>query len=138
MAGRTISFHASEELAGRLEHAARVEDRSPSQIASAALDLYLRLPPEAHSALRHVHALGTDEDRHQAIRSVARVLINAQYDLAVRQMGIELRERGIAVPDSEEELLAEAVRMTSRPKPPVPRSAGERQPRTRPRTRKTR
>jgi hypothetical protein len=126
MAGKTISMHASEEAARRLDHICRMEARSPSQVASAALDFYLRLPPEAHTALRHLHALGSEDERAETFRGLSRMLFNAQYEIAVRQMGEELRARGDQGPQAEEEMLAEGVRLTAREKPPTPRSTSKR------------
>lgn len=111
MAGRTISMHTSEETARRMEQLSRVEERSPSQIASAALNLYLQLPSEAHGALRYMQAMGSDEDISRAMRAIARLLLNAQYDVAVRQIGRALEGR--PVPETEDEMLAEAERLLS-------------------------
>lgn len=108
MAARTISFHASSETARMVEHLSRIEDRTPSQIAAAALALYLRLPSEAHSALRHVQALGGEDDVRALMRGITRLLLNAQYDVAVRRMGEDLHEQGRPVPETEEEMLEEA------------------------------
>lgn len=102
MPGKTISMHASGETAQLLEYLARIEDRSPSQIAAAALAFYLRLPPEAHAALRHVQALGTDEDARRVARGITRLLLNAQYDIAVGRLGRELGEQGGPVPETDE------------------------------------
>jgi hypothetical protein len=123
MPGKTISMHASGETAQLLEYLARVEDRSPSQIAAAALAFYLRLPPEAHAALRHVQALGTTDDARQVVRGITRLLLNAQYEIAVGQLGRELGEPG---PDTEEAMLDEAARLVAG-QDPVP--APSRQPR---------
>lgn len=108
MAARTISLHASGETARMVEHISRVEDRSPSQIAAAALAFYLRLPSEAHSALRHVQALGGEEDVRRLMDGVTRLLLNAQYDIAVRRMGEDLQKQGVPIPETEEEMLEEA------------------------------
>ena len=113
MAGRTISMHASEDVARRVEYLSRVEDRSPSQIAAAALRLYVEMPPEAHAALRHVQGLGSEEDLRRLMSRMARLLLNEQYEVAVRQMGREL-DAGEAGSGSEEELLAEGARLTAR------------------------
>lgn len=113
MPGKTISMHASGETAQLLEHLARVEDRSPSQIAAAALAFYLRLPPEAHAALRHVQALGTPDDVGQVMRRITGLLLNAQYDIAVGQLGRELGEQGGPDPETEDEMLDEAARLVA-------------------------
>jgi hypothetical protein len=111
VAGKTISMHASEDTVRRMEHVSRVEDRTPSQIASAALNFYLQLNPEVHSALRYVQALGTADDLTRVNRDIARLLLDAQYQLAVRQMGRTLEGR--PAPETEDELLAEAERLVS-------------------------
>ena len=110
-------MHANADLAHTLELRARMDDRTPSQIASAALGFYLRLPPEAHAALRHVQALGTDDDARRVINQVARLLLNAQYDVAVRRLGQELEERAVSVPESEEEMLGLAERLVAKMHP---------------------
>jgi hypothetical protein len=114
MAGRTISMHASEEIARRVEHVSRVEDRSPSQIASAALSLYLQLPPEAHAALRHVQALGTAEDVDRISRRMARLLLDAQFEVAERRVVASMPTEGLNALESEDDILAEANALTTR------------------------
>lgn len=114
MAGKTISMHASEETARRVEHVARVEDRTPSQIAAAALKFYLQLPPEAHTALRHVQALGTEKDVEQVSRKMARLLLDAQFEVAERQVVASMTARGLNRLQSEDDILAEANALTSR------------------------
>lgn len=126
MAGKTISMHASGETAQRLEYIARVEDRTSSQIASAALSFYLQLPPEAHTALRHVQVLGDEADASRVMRDIARLLLNAQYDVAVRQMGKTLEGR--PVPESEDEMLAEAELLLSGQVPEIALSVREQVP----------
>lgn len=120
MAGKRISLRTSEEAARRIEYISRVEQRSRSRIAGAALEFYLRLPGEAHTALRHVQALGTDEELNRVLHAISIVLIDAQYDIAARRMGEALRERGIEVPETEEELLDEAIRLTEMRAEPIP------------------
>lgn len=118
MAGKTISMHASEDTARRLEYISRVEERSPSQIASAALDLYLRLPPEAHTALRHLNALGTKDDQDRAMQRIWHVLLDEQYELAQRRLVAAMKVDPRTPLESEEDILAEATRMTSRSSSP--------------------
>lgn len=113
MAGKTISMHASEEIARRVEYVAQVEDRSPSQIASAALGLYLQLPPEAHAALRHVLALGTAEDVDRVSRKMARLLLDAQFEVAERRVVASMTRQGLDELTSEEDIIAEANALTS-------------------------
>jgi N12 class adenine-specific DNA methylase len=114
VAGKTISMHASEETARRMEYVARVEDRTPSQIAAAALKFYLQLPPEAHAALRQVQALGTDRDVEQISRKMARLLLDAQFEVAERRVVASMTTQGLGGLQSEDDILAEANALTSR------------------------
>ena len=52
MAGRTVSAYTDETTAQRIAQLAKVEDRSPAEIAAAALRLYVNLPTHAHQAFR--------------------------------------------------------------------------------------
>jgi hypothetical protein len=113
MAGKTISMHASEATALRVEQVSRLEDRSPSQIAAAALNFYLLLPPEAHTALRHVQALGTAEDVERVIGKMARLLLDAQFEVAERRVVASMTARGLDSLESEDDILAEANALTS-------------------------
>jgi len=113
VAGKTISMHATEETARLIEHLARVEDRSPSQIASAALSFYLQMPPEAHSALRYVQGLGTDEDVERVNRKIARLLLDAQFEVAEQRMVAAMSTLGLDRLQSEDDLIAEANALTA-------------------------
>ena len=113
MAGKTISMHASEETARRVEQVSRLEDRSPSQIASAALNFYLQLPSEAHTALRHVQALGTREDVERISRKMARLLLDAQFEVAERRVVASMTSGGLDEGASEDDIIAEANALTS-------------------------
>lgn len=81
MPGKTISAYADEETAQLVERLARLEDRSPSQIAAAALALYVRLPAEAHASLRYVQAFGTPDQFVRMTREVARAMLDAEYEI---------------------------------------------------------
>lgn len=116
MGGKTISMHASEDTARRMEHVSRVEERSPSQIASAALNLYLQLPPEAHAALRYLQALGTDEDMARMSRKMGRLLLDAQFEIAERRVVASMPPTDAL--QSEDDIIAEANALTSRDRAP--------------------
>jgi hypothetical protein len=137
MAGKTISMHASEEIARRVEHVSRMEDRSPSQIASAALNFYLQLTPEAHTALRHVQALGTAEDVERVSREMARLLLDAQFEVAERRVVAAMKTQGLGQLESEDDIIAEANALTSRTRPRTPEARSDVTPRTDPKRRRT-
>lgn len=129
MAGKTISMHASEDTARRMEHMSRVEDRSPSQIASAALNLYLQLPPESHAALRYVQALGTEEDMVRLSRKLGRLLLDAQFEIAERRMVAAMPAPDAGAPMSEEDIIAEANALTSHSRTRQPEEQARSEPR---------
>ena len=114
MARRTISAYADEKTADQVERIAKIEDRPPAQIAAAALRLYVRLPAEAHAALRRIEALGTEADLDGAASEAARAIIDAQYEIAHRRLVEAMPESAVSGLHDEESLLAEAVRLTKR------------------------
>ena len=78
MAGQSISAHADAATVARLRQAAAREGRSPSQITASSLRFYLALPAAVRASLRDIDALGTDEDRHNLTRAIARIVASAQ------------------------------------------------------------
>jgi len=124
MPGKTISAYTDEETARLVEHLAKVEQRKPSQIAAAALAFYVRLPVEAHAALRRLEALESPEQLNLMRREVTRAISNASYDAAMARMSGRIRESYGGRLQSEEDILVEAVRLTtqhrSAPSTPAP------------------
>jgi hypothetical protein len=109
MAARTISAYADEKTASVVEQIAALEDRSPAQIAAAALRFYVRLPAEVHSAFRRIEKLGTEGDMDALVRGIARKALDAEWDVAHRQLVSEMK---VDVPEGEDAILAEAVRLS--------------------------
>lgn len=117
MPGKTISAHADEETAKLVERLARLENRSPSQIAAAALALYVRLPQGAHDSLRYVLAEGTEDDYARMTREVARAIVIASHEISQRRL-IASMQYDTSHLKTEEDILAEAVRLTTEPSRP--------------------
>lgn len=111
VAARTISAYADEETARGVARIAQIEDRSPAQIAAAALRLYVRLPAEAHAALRRIETLGTDQDIDALARAIARKALDAEWEVARRRFVADM-PAGETGGDSEDDILTEAVRLT--------------------------
>lgn len=109
MASRTISAYADEKTARVVERIARLEDRSPAQIAAAALRFYVQLPAEAHAAFRRVEKLGTEQDMDALTREITRKALDAEWEVAHRQFVSEMKA---SVAGTEDDILAEAVRLT--------------------------
>ncbi|MBF0306584.1 MAG: hypothetical protein HQL40_21560 [Alphaproteobacteria bacterium] len=112
MAARTISAYADERTARDVERIAQSEDRSPAQIAAAALRFYVRLPAEAHAALRRLEKLGTDRDMDDLAREIGRKALDAEWDVAHRQLVTEMKVGD--APVDEDGILTEAVRLVHR------------------------
>ncbi|MGH7719807.1 MAG: hypothetical protein ACREON_13315 [Gemmatimonadaceae bacterium] len=114
MAGKTVSAYANEYTARRVEHVARVQERPVSQIASAALAFYVRLPAEAHAAIRAIEAHGGQEAIERVTRDVARCLLDAEYEVAHRRVAEALQpgKQGDLL-RTEEDVMDEAVRLSA-------------------------
>jgi hypothetical protein len=110
MAARTISAYADERTARDVERLAAIEDRSPAQIAAAALRFYVKLPAEGHAAFRRIEKLGTDQDMDALARDITRKALDAAWEVAHRQLMADMTTG--EVPDAEEAILSEAVRLT--------------------------
>jgi hypothetical protein len=109
--GKTISAYTDEETARLVGDLARVERRTASQVAAEAIALYVRLPREAHAALREIDG---DPSPHAAmIRQVTRAIIKAAYDASLARMAPAVKEIYGDTLQSEEDILAEAIRLTS-------------------------
>jgi predicted transcriptional regulator len=115
MPGKTISAYTDEETARMVGELAKAERRTPSQIAGEAIALYVRLPREAHASLREI---GGDEEpaRDLMIRQVARAIIRAAYDASLARMVPPVKEIYGDTLASEDDILSEAVRLTSLPR----------------------
>jgi hypothetical protein len=114
MAGRTVSAYTDELTARRIAQLAKAEDRSPAEIAAAALRLYVSLPPHAHQAFRQIEAMESPAVTDSVQRAMTRALIDGVYE-AARQQALGQ----MSVPpegDSEEAILAEAIRLTTSPR----------------------
>lgn len=114
MAGQSISAHADAETVSKLRGIAAREGRTPSQLTAASLKLYLDLTGTVRAALRDVDALGTPEDRHNLLRAIGRTVTSTQYEIARRQVADGMRFDREDELDTDEAILAEAVRATAR------------------------
>lgn len=109
----TLSAHTDAATASRVSEMARLEDRTTSQITAAAVRWYVRLPPSARDALRRIEAQG-DPAIEAAAWAAGRALLDRQYETALNA-GLA-RAPSMLPPDAtEDDILAEAVRITRRP-----------------------
>ena len=112
MAGKTISAYTDLETADRIESIAQREDRRKAQVAGTALKFFSKLPDEARSAWRQIEAFGTPADLDQTLMEITRILIHAQYEMAVQNMAQEAKTEHLGPLDTEDDLMAAAISLT--------------------------
>ena len=115
MADQSISTHADAETVNKLCYVAAREGRTPSQITAASLKLYLDLPGTVRAALRDLEVLSTAEDRHNLLRAIGRTVMSTQYEVARRRVAEGMRLDHEDELDTDEAILAEAVRALAAP-----------------------
>ncbi len=103
---------AVAETVNELHDIAAREGRTPSQLTAASLKLYLDLPDTVRAALRDVEGLGTPEDRRNMLRAIGRAVTSTQYEVARRRVSESMHLNREAELDTDEAILAEAVRVT--------------------------
>jgi hypothetical protein len=108
----TLSAHTDEKTASRVNEMARLEDRTPSQITAAALRWYVRLSRSARDAMRVIEAAG-DQAVEEAAWAAGRALLDKEFE-ATLQRGLKGYEPTLSSDASEDDILAEANRMTRR------------------------
>lgn len=108
--GRAIFSDASRSEG--IAYLARIEQRKPVQIASLALRFCVKLPPEAHAAIRQIEALRSPSDFEAATKEVTRALLHIQYQVAHRSVIDQMRVKNLDRLKSEEDILTEAVALT--------------------------
>jgi hypothetical protein len=106
---RTISGSAPEELADRVQEVARIEDRTPSQVVVSAVDLYTRLPTEAHIALRRIQALGGETALERVLVDLGRQILDRQFEAARHAVAASITVNDLDRLESDDEFLAAAA-----------------------------
>lgn len=114
MAGRSTPAHTDAALADEVPRQVTQEGQPPLQVMASSLELHLALPATVHAALRDIEALGTAEDRHNVLRSIARAVVSVQYEVARRKVAEEVRLDGEGRTATDDDILAEAVRATAK------------------------
>jgi hypothetical protein len=112
MTGKTISAYTDAETAQRIEGIAKREHRKKAQIAGSALKFFVNLPEEARMAWRQIEALGTPDEIEQIAQDIARTLLNAQYEMANKQVIQEMSTEHLGSLETEDDLLSAAVSLT--------------------------
>lgn len=112
MAGKTISAYTDAKTAESVAQIARIEQRKPSQIAGMALKLFVKLSPEARTALWQIEALGSAAEFEETMQEIARTLLNAHYKVAHRQVVEQMKVENLEQIETEDDILSTAVDLT--------------------------
>ncbi|MBO9546721.1 hypothetical protein [Caulobacter sp.] len=107
------STHLDETTDTLIAKTAKLEDRNPSQIMAAAVRWYLHLTPGARDAMRRIEATG-GAAVEEASWALSRALLEREYETLVRQ-GAGSLKTDLTAEATEDDIMAEAVRMTRRP-----------------------
>jgi len=109
-----LRLELDEELVRRVEQVAGEVGDSMPAVTAVALDLLVRLPFGTADSLRYVFSEGSPADIAQLTSGVARAIADAEYELSHRQV-VESIAAGVTDGlESEDDIIAEAVRLTSR------------------------
>ena len=106
------SAHLDEDTDLLIAETAKLEDRNPSQIMAAAVRWYLHLTPGARDAMRRIEANGAPAVE-EASWSLSRALLEQEYIVLAAHGAMSLKTT-LAANASEDEIMAEAVRLTRR------------------------
>lgn len=113
MAGKTISAYTDSQTADSVAYLAKIEQRTPAQIAGMALKFFVSLPAPARTAWYQINALGEQGDREKVTREIARTLLNAQHEIARKQVVSQIEVDPQHSLESEDDILSTAVRLTN-------------------------
>lgn len=111
---RTISGSAPQSVADRVQRVAAIEDRSPSQIVVSAVDLYTRLPAEAHLALRRIESLGGEAQLERVLVELGRHILDREFDAARSAVAATLRVDALGQMESDKDFLSAASTAVAR------------------------
>lgn len=112
MAGKTISAYTDSETAERVALLAKIEQRTPAQIAGMALKFFVTLPAPARTAWYQISALGNQNDLEKVTHEIARALINTQYEISQRQVVSQIKLDPMPTLEEEDDILSTAVQLT--------------------------
>jgi len=117
-----IRLELDEQLVRRVEQIAEESGYRVADVTAAALGLITRLPADTVDSLRYVNESGSPADVDRLTSGVARAITDAEYELSYRLVVASIPARVVEGLHSEDDIITEAVRLTSRPHSAGPRS----------------
>lgn len=112
MAGKTISAYTDIATAERIELIAQREHRRKAQIAGAAVKFFVGLSDEARAAWLQIEALGSSVEVEKLRQDIARTIVDAQYQMAHRQVIEEIQTAHLGTLKTEDEILETVMNLT--------------------------
>lgn len=110
---KTISAYTDSETAESVAYLAKLEHRSPSQIAGMALKFFVSLPAPARTAWCQISALGNQTDLETVTQEIAHKLLDMQYQIAQRQIVEQAKVEGLEKLETEDDFLTAAINLTT-------------------------
>lgn len=112
MTGKTLSAHVDLETTQRINTLSKLENRSKSQIASAAIKLGAMLPHNAWTALLRLNADASDTEWQEISQEITRVLLHHQYKLAQSNIAQNIDKQWLHSLETEDSLLTASIALT--------------------------
>lgn len=112
MTGKTLSAHVDPETTQRINALSKLENRSKSQIASAAIKLGAMLPRNAWSVLLRLNADASETEWQEISQEITRVLLHHQYKLAQSKIAQNIDQQWLHSLETEDSLLTASVALT--------------------------
>jgi cytochrome P450 len=111
MKSGTVATHLDDATLARLKEAARVENRSLSQLQRVALKALLDLSPGARHALLAIDGIADDAERRLAAKRLGRAALAAYEQIIDARSRREHRPATNESLDTEAAIEGEAVRL---------------------------
>ncbi|MBE9249180.1 hypothetical protein IQ226_08375 [Dolichospermum sp. LEGE 00240] len=112
MTEKTISADLDIETAEQISALSQMENRSTSQIASAAIKLGAMLPHNAWSALLQLNGVASEAQWQEISQEITRVLLHHQYNLAQQRIAQNIDQKWLNSLETEDDILYASVELT--------------------------
>jgi predicted transcriptional regulator len=112
MSGKTVSAYTSSQTAKKLSEIAKRECRKKANLAGMAIELFVSLPPAAREAWLRIVANGEEELKAEIESKIARIFIDARYQITQSQVLEEMDIEHLEPLENEDDILTAAVSLT--------------------------
>jgi len=113
MSEETRLTYSDKETDGVMIDLSKIAEQTPTQNINLALKFLPKLPAEAYSALQHIEIIASPEDWQKITYQIARTLVDAQYEITHRQIMEKMKVDNLDEMESDDDILAAALKLTS-------------------------